>query len=838
MNAPDKFLLTALAQAEMPPQEVSTDVLIEKYAKNGESSIEEVQARVARALAVVELPEQREAREAEFLAAMRDGFVPAGRIMSAAGTDIQATLINCFVQPVGDTVTGNDGDKPGIYTAVAQAAETMRRGGGVGYDFSRIRPAGAMVKQTQSRASGPVSFMKVFDASCETVESAGSRRGAQMGVLRCDHPDIETFIHAKDNGAFKNFNLSIGVTDPFMEAVQADGTFDLVHKAAPHPDYLAQNNCRQRDDGMWVYRTVKARDLWEQVMHSTYDHAEPGILYIDRMNQENNLWYCETIEASNPCAEEPLPDYGCCCLGSVNLTKFVSAPFSAGAAFDFSGFERVVKVAVRMLDNVLDATYWPLEQQKQEAADKRRVGLGYLGLGDALIMLGLRYDSDEGRAMAAKITEVMRDTSYLTSIDLAQERGSFPKLDAEKFLQSGFASRLPESIRSQIRERGLRNSHLLAIAPTGTITLAFADNASNGIEPAFHWTNKRVKREADGSTRDYEVADHAWRLYRHLGGDMNALPPQFVMALKMSATDHMRMLEAVQPFLDTSISKTVNVPVDYPYEEFKDLYLNGWKAGLKGLATYRPNEVLGAVLSVSEPAPAAAAPVPAVPLDDDPLHKQFDTRPAGSLQSECEKVELWTTEGKRSLYVIASFMDVDGVLSGEKVTIERPIEFFLEGGKRDAGQQWLDLSTRTLSLVARSGGSIAKALENMREVTWDKGTVRSGFLTKEDGTKIPRHHNSEVAAIGYAIQQMLFRRGFLTEAGKQVPVAKLAARRNEKPVVQAELFAEPVQAAASAVDLHFAPGSGAECSECGAHAVHHIDGCTHCTNCGHIGACG
>ncbi|HEX5312011.1 adenosylcobalamin-dependent ribonucleoside-diphosphate reductase [Aquabacterium sp.] len=831
MNAPADLNLI-----KMEPQEVSTDVLLEKYAKGDETSIGDIHARVARALAEVEPADQREHWQNEFQRALSMGFVPAGRICSAAGTDIQATLINCFVQPVGDAVTESTGSKPSIYTAVAQAAETMRRGGGVGYDFSQIRPEGAYVRGTHSRASGPVSFMKVFDASCSTVESSGARRGAQMGVLRCDHPDIETFIHAKDTGALTNFNISIGVTDAFVQAVIDDGTFDLVHTAAPHPDLIAQG-AHQRADGKWVYRTVPARDLWEQVMRSTYDHAEPGILYIDRMNAENNLWYCETIEATNPCAEQPLPDYGCCDLGSINLTRFVRQPFTPEATFDFEAFADIAKVAIRMLDNVLDVTFWPLPQQQAEAMAKRRVGLGFLGLGSALVMLGIRYNSDDGRHLAARITKCMRNAAYRASIELAKEKGAFPKFEAEAFLQGGFARRLPEDIRHDLARFGLRNSHLLSIAPTGTITLAFADNASNGIEPAFSWSYNRKKRLADGGHRYYEVADHAWRLYRHMGFDLQALPPAFVTALDMSALDHMKMLEAVQPFIDTSISKTVNVPADYPYDEFKDLYLEGWKAGLKGLATYRPNSVLGAVLSVDKPADAPASTVHATP-DEDPLRKLFDSRPLGDLEGVTAKIVLQTFQGNKTVYLTVNFMRVTGVVGGQEITIERPVEFFMPAGQRDDGQQWITSTMRLLSSVARSGGSVAKTLESLREVVWDKGQVRCGVMVKEDGTQRPMFHDSEVAAIGYALQQILMKRGFLDAAGNQVPLRVLAERLAQRDS-QFNLLADPLSTpTADQANRQALLGMGKKCPECGANELHKVDGCMRCTNCGHIGSCG
>ncbi|MCX7659353.1 MAG: adenosylcobalamin-dependent ribonucleoside-diphosphate reductase [Caldimonas manganoxidans] len=615
--------------SNLPAQAISEEVLLEKYAKGQERTLDDVRARVARALAEVEAPEQRAAWQQRFFEAQRQGFIPAGRILSAAGTELRATLINCFVQPVGDSISHPDEGHPGIYTALTEAAETMRRGGGVGYDFSRIRPRGAWVGGTQSSASGPVSYMRVFDRSCETVESAGARRGAQMGVLRCDHADVEEFIHAKDSGDLRNFNLSVAVTDAFMQAVEADAEIELVHRAEPGPAQKAAG-AFQRADGLWVYRRVAARDLWDQIMRSTYDHAEPGVLFIDRINQDNNLGYCETIVSTNPCAEQPLPPYGCCCLGSIDLTRFVREPFEPGASFDEAAFAQLCRVAVRMLDNVLEVTYWPLPQQQEEARRKRRVGLGFTGLGDALMMLGLRYDTPEARATARRISEVMRDAAYEASVALAQERGPFPLFNADLYLSRGaFASRLPQPLKDRIRAHGIRNSHLLSIAPTGTISLAFADNASNGIEPAFSWTYTRKKRMPDGTFKEYLVEDHAWRLYRHLKGEDAPLTEAFVTALQMSAAAHQEMVAAVAPFIDTSISKTVNVPADYPYADFQDLYWRAWKSGLKGLSTYRPNAVLGSVLSVAPTAPQPQALLP----DDANRRMALDRLPAPVLAS-------------------------------------------------------------------------------------------------------------------------------------------------------------------------------------------------------------
>lgn len=826
MNVDNKLMVA------MAPQEVSLDVLREKYAKGDEREVTDVRRRVAVALAGHEPPAVQQTRIQEFLWAQEHGFVPGGRINSAAGLDTRATLINCFVQPVGDSVTGDTDGLPSIYTALSEAAETMRRGGGVGYDFSAIRPAGSKVKGTQSRACGPIPYIELFNSSCKTVESAGARRGAQMGVLRIDHPDIEAFIAAKDKGDLAYFNLSSGVTDSFMQAMTDGQPVDLVHVAEPSEDMIAAGAYR-RDDGMWVYRQVDARALWDRVMQSTYDHAEPGVLFLDRMNAENNLWYCEQLRATNPCGEQPLPAYGCCDLGSLNLTMFVLQPFTAEATFDFALMTKVTATAVRMLDLVLDATAWPLEKQAAEAHAKRRIGLGFLGLGSALVMMGLRYNSDDGRAFAKRIACALRDAAYAASIELAKEKGAFPLFDADKYLQSQFIARLPEQLQDAIREHGIRNSHLLSIAPTGTITLAFADNASNGIEPAYSWTYTRKKLMPDGSSKNYEVADHAWRLYRHLGHDTGeaALPAQFVTALQMAASDHLRMMQAVQPFVDTAISKTVNVPVDYPYDDFKDLYTAAWNAGLKGLATYRPNQVLGSVLSV---APTADKPVAPVKADDDPLLKRFDRRPQGDLDSVTSKIEYSTQEGIKKLYLSMSFIPVDGTIAERSVTIERPFEFFMPAGQRSDGQQWIAASMRLLSLAARAGGSVAKALSDMRQVVWEKGPVRCGYFTREDGTRVPMYHDSEVAAVAFMLQRMLMKRGFLDASANQVPAAVLArqyAARNydagEEPMTLDLATPSPT-----------GPATGGKCPECGAHALHKVDGCRHCSECHYIGSCG
>jgi len=791
----------------LPPQPITAVVLEEKYLKGGES-LQELYARVAKSLASVETTKKnRDHYEQLFLENMHTGAIGAGRIMASAGTDIQATLINCFVQPVGDCIQGFDEEgRPGIYEALREAAETMRRGGGVGYDFSAIRPKGSFVKGTQSISSGPCPYIDVFDKSCTTVESAGSRRGAQMGVMRVDHPDIMEFITAKRTpGRWNNFNVSVGMTEQFMSVLAADGEWELVHKSKPG-QALLQVGAYQRKDGLWVYRTVKAREMWDTIMKSTYDFAEPGILFLDNINTDNNLRYCETIQATNPCGEQPLPSYGCCDLGPIILTNFVCNPFgfAGNPSFDFDALTRAVAMQVRALDNVLDATFWPLPQQQAESASKRRIGVGFTGLGNTLAMLKVKYNSQEGLTWATAIARHMRDAAYSASVELAKEKGAFPLFDAEEYLAEGtFASRLPKAIKARIRKYGIRNSHLLSIAPTGTVSLAFADNASNGIEPPFSWTYTRKKREQDGSHTIHTVEDYSWRLYRHLGGDTNNLPDYFVSALEMSAQDHLAMMAAVQPFIDTAISKTVNIPADYPFEDFKDLYLQAHKAKLKGLATYRPNSILGAVLATT-PAPEAK------PVEKDAIDLQklvIEKRPNGPLQATSDKIEYWTQDGQKTLYLITSFLTVS---DDQGNTAERAIEFFAPVGQNGESQQWMTSTMRMLSLAAR-GGFLEKALSDMRKVAWDRGAIRFGFVVKDDGTRVPAWHDSEVAVIAYAIQNIIaHRREALDDSTDTAEVSE-----HPHPVM-----------------------SGKKCPECGAHAVIKKDGCSYCTSCGYLGSCG
>ncbi len=543
----------------------------------GDTCIEDSWRRVARALAGVEAHD-REAWEARFYSALEDfKFLPGGRILAGAGTGHRVTLFNCFV------MGRIDDSMDGIFEALKEGALTMQQGGGVGYDFSTLRPSGASAQSVGVTASGPVSFMHIWDAMCATILSTGARRGAMMATLRCDHPDILDFVRAKrDPAKLRHFNLSVLVTDAFMQAVRDDADWPLAFPPAHEPGSVA-------------YRTLRARDLWQEIMQATYDYAEPGVLFIDHINTQNNLRYAENLAATNPCGEIPLPHYGACNLGSINLTRFVRNPFTQAAGFDFAALENTVPVAVRMMDNVCDASRFPLEKQARAVHATRRLGLGLTGLGDALIMLGIRYDSEAALQTASGIMQRICETTYRASIELAREKGAFPVLVRNKHIESVFIRHLPEDIRNGILKDGIRNSHLTAIAPTGTISL-LANNVSSGLEPVFQYDYRRRIIEADGTPREYPVTDYAYVQFRKWHGHDAPLPDAFVTAGGISPYRHLDMQAALQPWVDNAISKTINVPADYPFADFKSLYEYAFEKGLKGCTTFRPNPVTGQIL--------------------------------------------------------------------------------------------------------------------------------------------------------------------------------------------------------------------------------------------------
>ena len=726
-----------------------------------DQSVEDTWRRIARALAAVESdPAPWEDR---FYAALEDfKYLPAGRITAGAGTGRSVTLFNCFVMgTIPDSLSG-------IFEHLREAALTMQQGGGIGYDFSTIRPKGADVMGVAADASGPLSFMDVWDAMCRTIMSAGSRRGAMMATMRCDHPDIEDFITAKSDPArLRMFNMSVLVTDPFMEAVKADGPWELSF-------------------GGKIYHTVQARDLWNRIMQSTYDYAEPGVIFIDRINAANNLGYAETIAATNPCGEQPLPPYGACLLGSVNLARLVSDPFSDAAQLDADALDDLVAVAVRMMDNVVDASRFPLEAQAQEAQAKRRIGLGVTGLADALLMLGLRYGSDEAAAQTEDWMKQIAHAAYRASVDLAKERGAFPLFDADAFLASGNMKNMDVALRDAIRAHGIRNALLTSIAPTGTISL-YAGNVSSGIEPVFAYAYTRKVLQRDGSRTEEEVVDYAVKLWRDLKGDA-PLPDYFVNAQTLPPADHVRMQAAAQKWVDSSISKTINCPEDISFEAFKDVYMQAWDTGCKGCTTYRPNDVTGSVLSVSESEDKPAAERPDADGDVVYIAEPLD-RPQ---ELEGQTYKLKWPDSNHAIYITIN----DIVIAGHR----RPFEIFINS-KNMEHFAWTVALTRMISAVFRRGGDVSFVVEELKAVFDPRG----GAWIR--GKYVP----SILAAIGGVIEKHLIAIGFIEGEGmglKDDPRAKVAAIGGPN-------------------------ARGPACPSCGEYGMRMVEGCMTCPSCGH-----
>ena len=727
-----------------------------------DGTVEDSWRRIARALAVVEKDPAH--WEDKFYKAL-EGFkyLPAGRITAGAGTARNVTLFNCFVM---GTVPDSMG---GIFDALKEAALTMQQGGGIGYDFSTIRPRGAEVKGVAADASGPLSFMDVWDAMCRTIMSAGSRRGAMMATMRCDHPDVEVFIEAKkDPARLRMFNLSVLVTDPFMEAVKADGPWELVF------------------DGK-VYKTVPARDLWNKIMRNTYDFAEPGVIFIDRINKANNLGYVETIAATNPCGEQPLPPYGACLLGSINLPTLVTGAFTDKARLDPKALEDLVRTAVRMMDNVVDASRFPLPQQQAEAQNKRRIGLGVTGLADALLMLGLRYGSAEAAAKTEEWMHAIARVSYLASVDLAKEKGAFPLFDAEGYLASGNMQAMDADVREAIRTHGIRNALLTSIAPTGTISL-YAGNVSSGIEPVFAYAYTRKVLQKDGSRTEEEVVDYAVRLWRETHGDA-PLPDYFVNAQTLPPLDHVRMQAAAQKWIDSSISKTINCPEDISFDDFKEVYMAAWDQGCKGCTTYRPNDVTGSVLTVSEASDKTPSEAPEQAHGGEVIYLSEPLERPSSLEGHTYKVKWPGSE--HALYITIN----DVVFSGHR----RPFEVFINS-KNMEHFAWTVALTRMVSAVFRRGGDISFVVEELKAVFDPRGGAWM------EGRYIP----SILAAIGGVIERHLIAIGFIEGEG-------LGLKSDPK----AEMMV-----------VGAAP-KGKACPSCGSYAMQMKEGCMTCTDCGH-----
>jgi ribonucleoside-diphosphate reductase alpha chain len=720
-----------------------------------DKTVEHTWRRIAKDLASVEKsPAQWEQKFYDALEGFK--FLPAGRITAGAGTKRKVTLFNCFVM---GTIPDDMG---GIFEMLKEAALTMQQGGGIGYDFSTIRPKGALVHGVAADASGPLSFMDVWDSMCRTIMSAGSRRGAMMATLRCDHPDIEDFIEAKlDAARLRMFNVSVLITDAFMVAVKADRDWDLTFEGN-------------------VYKTVSARELWDRIMKSTYDFAEPGVIFIDRINQANNLNYCETIAATNPCGEQPLPPYGACLLGSINLARLVKSPFEGDAQLDEGLLTDLVSIAVRMMDNTVDVSNFPLNAQEREARNKRRIGLGVTGLADALLMVGEKYGSPKAVELTEKWLHALARVAYLASVDLAKEKGAFPLFDADPFLASGAMVKMDTDVRESIANNGIRNALLTSIAPTGTISL-YAGNVSSGIEPVFAYAYNRKVLQKDGSRTEEEVIDYAVQMWRDKFGDKE-LPEYFVNAQTLAPTAHVKMQAAAQKWIDSSISKTINCPEDIDFEEFKNVYLEAFETGCKGCTTYRPNAVTGSVLSVSETSEAA-------PELDNGADVIYMSKPLDRPQSlEGRTYKLKWPDSEHAIYLTVN----DVLLNGHR----RPFEVFVNS-KNMEHFAWTVALTRMISAVFRRGGDVSFVVEELKAVFDPRGGAWV------NGKYIP----SILAAIGGVIEKHLIATGFLAGEG-------LGLKEDPK---------------AQVVGL----GDLKACPSCNQYELRMVEGCMTCASCGH-----
>ncbi len=734
-----------------------------------DTNVEDTWRRIARSLASVE--KDASGWEDKFYSALEDfQYLPAGRITAGAGTERSVTLFNCFVM---GTVPDDMG---GIFEMLKEAALTMQQGGGIGYDFSTIRPKGATVKGVAADASGPLSFMDVWDAMCRTIMSAGSRRGAMMATMRCDHPDVEQFIAAKSDPArLRMFNVSVLITDPFMEAVKSNGAWDLVF------------------DGK-VYKTVQARDLWNQIMQATYDYAEPGVIFIDRINKANNLSYVEQIAATNPCGEQPLPPYGACLLGSINLARLVDNAFEKDAGLSESKLTQLTALAVRMMDNVVDASRFPLPQQAEEAQNKRRIGLGVTGLADALLMVGQRYGSEEAAAQTDKWLHMVARAAYLASVDLAKEKGAFPLFDAEAYLASGTMQAMDDDVVEAIRTHGIRNALLTSIAPTGTISL-YAGNVSSGIEPVFAYAYTRKVLQKDGSRTEEEVVDYAVKLWRDKFGDKE-LPDYFVNAQTLAPEDHVRMQAAAQKWIDSSISKTINVPEDIDFESFKNVYLSAWDQGCKGCTTYRPNDVTGSVLTVSEEKKETKKPAEAVSYTEAAPQRPhgdvvYMTDPLDRPETlEGNTYKLQWPDSPHAIYITIN----DVIVHGHR----RPFEIFINS-KNMEHYAWTVALTRMVSAVFRRGGDVSFVVEELKAVFDPRGGAWMG------GKYVP----SILAAIGGVIERHMVEIGFIEGEG-------MGLKTDPKAQV-----------------VNLGTRGGAACPNCGEYDMRMSEGCMTCGSCGH-----
>ena len=747
------------------PMPISQQIWDMKYRlkdQNGaflEHTVEDTWRRIAVALSKAEANPKK--WESIFYDSLTDfKFLPAGRIIAGSGTARNVTLFNCFVMGViPDSMSG-------IFDMLKEAALTMQQGGGIGYDFSTIRPKGSIVKGIAADASGPVSFMDVWDSMCRTIMSAGSRRGAMMATMRCDHPDIEEFIAAKsDSKKLRMFNLSVLVSDAFMEALKKGEDWRLTFNDK-------------------IYKVIKAADLWDKIMRATYNYAEPGVIFIDRINEANNLRYCETITATNPCGEQPLPPYGACLLGSINLARLVEYPFGENAHLDVSQLENLVATAVRMMDNVIEVSQFPLEVQKLEALNKRRIGLGVTGLADALLMVGLRYGSDEAVEKTEEWMKLIARASYKASINLAKEKGAFSLFDPEKLIASGNMKQMDDDIKQAVRKFGLRNALLTSIAPTGTISL-YAGNVSSGIEPVFAYSYTRKVLQNDGSHIEEEVVDYAVQMWRDKFGDAQ-LPDYFVSAQNLTPSDHVKMQAAAQKWVDSSISKTINCPEDISFDDFKEVYMQAYDTGCKGCTTYRPNEVTGSVLSVaSEEKPKSEK-----EIDGEVIYMSEPLERPNTLDGNTYKLR-WP-DSEHAIYVTIN----DIIVNDQR----RPFEVFINS-KNMEHFAWTVGLTRMISAVFRRGGDVSFVVDELKAVFDPRGGAWV------NGKYIP----SILAAIGGVLEEHMVKIGFIINSDEMLSHQKgdLSKVEKLKRVKQKS------------------------CTSCGQFDLQMIEGCMTCQSCGY-----
>ena len=747
------------------PMPISQQIWDMKYRlkdQNGaflEHTVEDTWRRIAVALSKAEANPKK--WESIFYDSLTDfKFLPAGRIIAGSGTARNVTLFNCFVMGViPDSMSG-------IFDMLKEAALTMQQGGGIGYDFSTIRPKGSIVKGIAADASGPVSFMDVWDSMCRTIMSAGSRRGAMMATMRCDHPDIEEFIAAKsDSKKLRMFNLSVLVSDAFMEALKKGEDWRLTFNDK-------------------IYKVIKAADLWDKIMRATYNYAEPGVIFIDRINEANNLRYCETITATNPCGEQPLPPYGACLLGSINLARLVEYPFGENAHLDVSQLENLVATAVRMMDNVIEVSQFPLEVQKLEALNKRRIGLGVTGLADALLMVGLRYGSDEAVEKTEEWMKLIARASYKASINLAKEKGAFSLFDPEKLIASGNMKQMDDDIKQAVRKFGIRNALLTSIAPTGTISL-YAGNVSSGIEPVFAYSYTRKVLQNDGSHIEEEVVDYAVQMWRDKFGDAQ-LPDYFVSAQNLTPSDHVKMQAAAQKWVDSSISKTINCPEDISFDDFKEVYMQAYDTGCKGCTTYRPNEVTGSVLSVASEEKSKSE----KEIDGEVIYMSEPLERPNTLDGNTYKLR-WP-DSEHAIYVTIN----DIIVNDQR----RPFEVFINS-KNMEHFAWTVGLTRMISAVFRRGGDVSFVVDELKAVFDPRGGAWV------NGKYIP----SILAAIGGVLEEHMVKIGFIKNSDEMLSHQKDDLSKVEKLKRLKQK----------------------SCTSCGQFDLKMIEGCMTCLNCGY-----